>query len=308
MSAKVNGARPMLSREGDHEQTYAPRGAIRNATRHHAVALGATWIMTNAILTGLMLGGMYALVAMGLTLQYGVARIMNLSYGEFLIAAAFASHWLFTAWAISPFVGLVLVVPVAFVREPRVYKLLLTPLVRRAPTRDALEVDSILATFGLTFIIQGSMLALFGGAYHSYSYLAFPVHLLGETIAANRLAALAVAVLLGAGALSGADAHARRHRHSRGGRRPGRSRSSSPSTCRAHPRLTFALGGALVAAAGVLVSTFLTFSRLLGRRVHDEGADRGRHGRRRQPARLPDRGPGARAQRVAGRLLSSIRA
>ena len=47
--------------------------------------------MTNAILTGLMLGGMYALIAMGLTLQYGVARIMNLSYGEFLIAAAFAS-------------------------------------------------------------------------------------------------------------------------------------------------------------------------------------------------------------------------
>ena len=58
--------------------------------------------MTNAILTGLMLGGMYALIAMGLTLQYGVARIMNLSYGEFLIAAAFASHWLFTGWAISP--------------------------------------------------------------------------------------------------------------------------------------------------------------------------------------------------------------
>ena len=46
--------------------------------------------MTNAILTGLMLGGMYALIAMGLTLQYGVARIMNLSYGELLIAAAFA--------------------------------------------------------------------------------------------------------------------------------------------------------------------------------------------------------------------------
>ena len=41
--------------------------------------------------TGLMLGGMYALIAMGLTLQYGVARIMNLSYGEFLIAAAFGA-------------------------------------------------------------------------------------------------------------------------------------------------------------------------------------------------------------------------
>src|SRR6185312_13292236 len=119
-------------------------------------------------------------------------------YGEFLIAAAFASHWLFTGWAISPFVGLVLVVPLAFVLNFAIYKILLTPLVRRAPNRDALEVDSILATFGLTFIIQGAMLSLFGGAYYSYSFLAFPVELLGATIAANRLAALAVAVLLGA--------------------------------------------------------------------------------------------------------------
>ena len=89
--------------------------------------------MTNAILTGLMLGGMYALIAMGLTLQYGVARIMNLSYGEFLVAAAFASHWLFTGWAINPLVGLMLVVPLAFVAELGDLPLLLTPLVRRAP-------------------------------------------------------------------------------------------------------------------------------------------------------------------------------
>ena len=47
-------------------------------------------IVVDIVLTGLILGGMYALIAMGLTLQYGVARIMNLAYGEFLVAAAFA--------------------------------------------------------------------------------------------------------------------------------------------------------------------------------------------------------------------------
>ena len=61
-----------------------------------------------------MLGGMYALIAMGLTLQYGVARIMNLSYGEFLVAAAFASYWLFTGWALNPLLGLALVIPFGF--------------------------------------------------------------------------------------------------------------------------------------------------------------------------------------------------
>src|SRR5258708_3029731 len=104
--------------------------------------------MTNAILTRLILGGIYALIAIGVTLQYGVARIMNLSYGEFLVAAAFASYWLFTGWGLNPLVGLVFVVPVSFGVSFAFYRVLLTPLVRRARTRGALEVDSILATFG----------------------------------------------------------------------------------------------------------------------------------------------------------------
>ena len=99
--------------------------------------------MANAVLTGLVLGGMYALIAMGLTLQYGVARIMNLSYGEFLIAAAFASYWLFTGWALNPLLGLAVVIPLSFAASWLLYRVLLTPLVRRARSRDALEVDSI---------------------------------------------------------------------------------------------------------------------------------------------------------------------
>ena len=153
--------------------------------------------MTNAVLTGLMLGGMYALIAMGLTLQYGVARIMNLSYGEFLVAAAFASYWLFTGWALSPLLGLTLVIPISFGVSFALYRVLLTPLVRRARTRDALEVESILATFGMMFIVQGIMLAMFGGAYYSYSFLAIPVQLLGESLALNRLMAFGLAVVIG---------------------------------------------------------------------------------------------------------------
>ena len=48
------------------------------------------------VLSGLVLGGMYALIALGLTLQYGIARIMNLSYGECLVAAAFAALYLYS--------------------------------------------------------------------------------------------------------------------------------------------------------------------------------------------------------------------
>src|ERR1041384_4867394 len=63
-------------------------------------------LFIDIVLAGVVLGGMYALVAMGLTLQNGVARIMNLSHGESLIAAAFGGVWGLTAFAVSPLIEL----------------------------------------------------------------------------------------------------------------------------------------------------------------------------------------------------------
>ena len=219
--------------------------------------------MTNAILTGLMLGGMYALIAMGLTLQYGVARIMNLSYGEWLIAAAFASYWLFTGWALNPLLGLLVVIPLGFGVSFLLYRVLLMPLVRRAKTRDALEVDSILATFGMMFIVQGIMLAMFGGAYVSYSFLAIPVAMFGETLALNRLIAFALAVVVGL-ALYLALTRTRIGVTIRAVAVDPNAAQLVAIDVVQTSALAFAIGGALVAAAGILISMFLTFSATSG--------------------------------------------
>ena len=76
-------------------------------------------MLLEVTLQGVTLGGMYALVAMGLTLQYGVARIMNLSYGELLIAAAFAAFWFYSGLALSPLLGLLIVPPLGHRRQAR---------------------------------------------------------------------------------------------------------------------------------------------------------------------------------------------
>ena len=220
-------------------------------------------MLIEAVLSGLILGGMYALVALGLTLQYGVARIMNLSYGEVLIAAAFCAWWLFTSAAIGPLLGLLIVVPAAFGVSWLLYRLLLDPLVRRAKTRDALEVDSILATFGLLFVVQGVMLVAFGGAYYSYAFLAVPVNILGATVAANRLLAFGVAVVLGI-ALYLCLMRTRAGTAVRAVAVDPQSARLVAIDVRATAALAFALGGALVAAGGVLVSMFLTFNANLG--------------------------------------------
>ena len=183
------------------------------------------------LLSGLILGGMYALIAMGLTLQYGVARIMNLSHGEFLVAAAFGAYWVFIGLAMSPLIGLIVIVPLAFVLNWPIYQIVLMPLVRRAKNRDMLEVDSILATFGLLFVVQGVMLVLFGGQYHTYSYLSIPVNVLGVTVSLNRLLAFVFAVGHRACALSRADAHPHRHRDPRRRGQSGLGAARRRSTC-----------------------------------------------------------------------------
>ncbi len=215
------------------------------------------------LISGLVLGGMYVLVAMGLTLQYGVARIMNLAYGEFVVAAAFAALWLFSAVGLNPLLGLLLVMPAAFLVNLLVYGILLAPLVRRAGSPAALESDSILATFGLLFVVQGVMLAAFGGAYQSYPYLSVPVTLPGATVTANRLVALAFAAVIGGGVWLWL-AHTRTGTAVRAVAVNPLAAQLVAIDVKRVAALAFGAGGALVAAGGVLVSMFLTFNAAMG--------------------------------------------
>ncbi|MGE0747861.1 MAG: branched-chain amino acid ABC transporter permease [Rhodospirillales bacterium] len=220
-------------------------------------------LLIDVVLGGIVLGGLYALVATGLNLQYGVARIMNLSYGELVVLAAFAAFGCVSGLGLSPFVALAIVPPVAFALSWAVYRWLMTPLVRRSPSAEALEADSILATFGLLFVIQGTALSIWGGNLYSYSYLAVPVDVLGSRIAANRLLAFAIAAALAATMWF----VMHRTRIGTAVRAVAVDPVAAGLVAIDVPRFaafSFALGGALVAAAGVLVSMFLTFTAGMG--------------------------------------------
>jgi len=215
------------------------------------------------ILGGVILGGLYALVALGFNLQFGVARIVNLAYGEFLMGAAFAAFWMFTLFSINPILGMLLSVPATFAANWLVYYVLMTPLVRRARTREQLEGDTILATFGLLFVLRGAATLAFSANNRYYDYLGAPVRIFGFTFAANRVLAfvmacifsLAVWIVLNRTRLGTAL----------------RALAIDPIGAelvgidvRSLSGLAFAGGGALVAAAGTLVSTFLAFNPSIG--------------------------------------------
>lgn len=220
-------------------------------------------MLFSAILTGLVLGGTYALVAMGLTLQYGVARIMNLAYGDIIIAASFGAFVLFTALGINPLLGMLIVIPAGFALSWVIYAVMLQPLARRSRDRGRLEGDSILATFGLLFVIQGVALVIFGSGFMSYSFLAVPVDIFGTTIAANRLLAFVLAIVFGLGLWLVLT----RTRFGTVIRAVAANPASAPLVginVDSVARFAFAIGGALAAAGGVVVSMYLTFSATMG--------------------------------------------
>ncbi|WP_425052186.1 branched-chain amino acid ABC transporter permease [Psychromarinibacter sp. S121] len=215
------------------------------------------------LFTGLLLGGTYALIAMGLNLQYGMARIMNLANGEVLVAGGFGAFWFWTTSQVSPLLTVFVVAPLAFALNWLIYVVILRPLVKRAKSRGQLETDAILTTFGLSFVAVGVMLAVFGGDYFSYSYLARPVHFVGDTYGLNRVVAFVSAVIL-CGALW------LWLYNSRAGMSV-RAIAVAPDSARLVginvPRLSalaFALGGAITAMGGALVSMFLTLDASTG--------------------------------------------
>jgi branched-chain amino acid transport system permease protein len=215
------------------------------------------------VIIGLLLGGTYALMAMGLQLQYGVARIMNLANGEMLIAGAFGAFWFYAGTKISPLVALLFVVPLAFGLNWAIYRVLIFPLVRRAKNQGKLEVDSILATFGLSFIFIGIMVMFFGAQYTDYAYLSEPIFIFGERYGLNRVVAFLGSVVLCAAL------YIWLHKTRTGlalravSVNPSAAGLVSINVTRASA-LAFALGGAVTAAGGVLLSMYLTFDASYG--------------------------------------------
>ncbi len=215
------------------------------------------------LITGILLGATYSLLAMGLTLQYGVARIMNLANGEMLVAGAFGAFWLFTAQQLNPMLALLAVVPAAFVFNWAVYRWLLVPLVRRAKNRGQLEVDSILATFGMSFALVGLMRWAFGGEFFNYSFLATPFQLFGSPFGLNRIVAALAAALICALVYLGLNA-TRTGMALRAVAVDPRAAGLVAIDVAKMNTLAFALGGAITAAGGTILSTFLTLDASIG--------------------------------------------
>jgi branched-chain amino acid transport system permease protein len=151
-------------------------------------------IVLDVVIGGLLMGGIYALIAVGLSLQYGVGRVLNVSHGEFIMLGAFATWSLYTVFGISPLISLVICGPILFIIGFLIHRTLFQYLRSTSESTDAFADSSLLASFGLLFIIQNVALLIWKADIRGYSYLESSVSIFGALFSANRLVALLFAV------------------------------------------------------------------------------------------------------------------
>jgi hypothetical protein len=72
-------------------------------------------VLVQVIIIGFLTGGVYALMAAGLTLIFGVMRVINIAHGAFLILSAYLAYWLFTLYGLDPFLSIIIAVPLLFI-------------------------------------------------------------------------------------------------------------------------------------------------------------------------------------------------
>jgi branched-chain amino acid transport system permease protein len=149
------------------------------------------------IVSGILTGGIYGLLAMGLSLQYGVARVLNIAHGEFVMVGALLAFTLYTGLGINPLVAAAIIAPLLFGIGFLLQITLFRRLKARAPAPAAFEGNALLAAFGLLYIINYIGLIRWGGVARTSYYLNYVVEFAGISLRFNRIVAFAVAVAIG---------------------------------------------------------------------------------------------------------------
>lgn len=168
------------------------------ASSEHSEAFMSLGAWLELLTSGLITGGIYALVALGLNLQYGLMRILNIAHGEFLMVGAYLTWMVQTTMGISP----LLMVPVSFVvlmaLGLAIHWLCFRRLTATSPNLDIFEARGLMVAFGLMFLVQNFVSWMWGGDLRGYDYLTEPVKFGGAQFAANKLVVFALALAFAA--------------------------------------------------------------------------------------------------------------
>src|SRR5690625_2802856 len=108
------------------------------------------------LISGVLLGGVYALVSIGLALLFGVLRIVNFAHGEFLMLGMFATYWMYNSYAMDPYISLLVVIPLSIIFGIIMYYTFIKGILGQS------DMVYILTTVALSTVLQNLALLFFG--------------------------------------------------------------------------------------------------------------------------------------------------
>lgn len=151
-------------------------------------------VLLQLLISGVLLGGIYALAAFGLALIFGVSNILNLAHGEFLMLGALVCFLLGDTVGVDPLVAILLLMPLFFVIGALFERSLIRPIT--AKTGHEQLTASVLVTLGLSLFVE-DLARVFWGSEEKGLYYTLPPIIFGEIVISSvRLVALGCIVLI----------------------------------------------------------------------------------------------------------------
>src|SRR5207248_6494725 len=145
-------------------------------------------ILIQALISGILIGGVYALIGIGLTIIFGVMRVINFAHGDLLMLGMYATYYLFAAAHIDPFLSIVITTPLMFLFGAFLQKTIINRVL------NALPQNQILLTIGLGLIMSNTVMLAFTSDYKilSTKYSSSSMHVGGISISSPLVISFAI--------------------------------------------------------------------------------------------------------------------
>lgn len=146
-------------------------------------------VFLQLVVSGVMVGGVYGLMSLGINLIWGVMGVVNLAHGDVIVGAGFVAFWLFTHFGVNPLLALPAGIALGFAIGLLVQSQLLS---RVPPDRGAVKT-SLLMTFGVSYMLINAATLLFGNEFQTVQFLPGAWHWAGLDFAKSRAVSFVVA-------------------------------------------------------------------------------------------------------------------
>jgi branched-chain amino acid transport system permease protein len=121
-------------------------------------------VFLQTLIAGLLLGGLYALIGLGMTLIMGVMKIINLSHGELMMVSMYIAYWMFTLFNIDPYISVLIATPLLFFLGIAIQRYLINPVLK---VESILPENQVILTVGIGMVLSNLATIFFKSDYRS---------------------------------------------------------------------------------------------------------------------------------------------